>query len=79
MMRKYLHMTKNLALKIVLALSVAGMLFSGYLSYGELFRQTCPLAGACTSVWSIPACVYGLVMYLIIFVIALLGAMKRKD
>lgn len=72
-------MTKNLALKIVLALSVAGMLFSGYLSYGELFRQTCPLAGACTSVGSIPACVYGFVMYAAVFIVCAWGLNSKKD
>ena len=71
-------MNKKLSLMIVLALSVAGMLFSGYLSYGELTSGTCALGGGCTSVMSIPACVYGFVMYAIVFVVALLG-LKSKN
>ncbi|MDD5437572.1 MAG: hypothetical protein PHC70_00275 [Patescibacteria group bacterium] len=71
-------MSKDLSLKIVLALSVAGMLFSGYLSYGELIRQACPLAGACTVVGGVPACVYGFIMYLAVFVITILGLKSKK-
>jgi len=71
-------MSKDLSLKIVLALAVAGMLFSGYLSYGELARQVCPLSGACTSVGGVPACVYGFIMYLAVFVIAILGLRSKK-
>ncbi|MFA6447125.1 MAG: hypothetical protein WCW31_02595 [Patescibacteria group bacterium] len=71
-------MNRSLALKIVLVLSICGMLFSGYLSYGELFRQTCPLAGACTSVGSIPACVYGFVMYAAVFIVCVWGLKSKK-
>ncbi len=70
-------MKKELALKIILWISVAGMLFSGYLSYGELFQKVCTAAklgmGTCTNVFQIPACVYGFVMYLVVFVISVLG------
>jgi len=65
-------MRKEVALKIVAWLSVFGMLFSGYLSYSELFRQYCVL-GTCTNVAGVPACVYGFFMYLIVFVISILG------
>ena len=74
-------MKERLALKIILWISVAGMLFSGYLSYGELFAKSCYATalgmGACTNVLQIPACVYGFVMYLIVFVIAMLGLRKK--
>lgn len=69
-------MKKNLALKLILAISVAGMLFSGYLSYGELVAKACPIGG-CTFVLGAPACVYGFVMYLIVFVISLLGILDK--
>jgi len=65
------------ALNSVLWLSVAGILFSGYLSYTELFAGFCGAAqlgmGSCSNVLSIPACVYGFVMYAAIFIICLLG------
>jgi len=69
-------MKSRTALKTVMWLSVAGMLFSGYLSYTELFQKFCAL-GTCTSVSGVPACVYGFVMYLIVFVISILG-LKNK-
>ena len=70
-------MQKQTALKTILGISILGMLFSGYLSYGELIARSCYATqlglGACTQVAGIPACVYGFVMYVIIFIIAILG------
>ena len=70
-------MKKQVALKTILIISILGLLFSGYLSYGELFAKSCYATalgmGACTNVLNIPACVYGFVMYLVVFVISILG------
>jgi uncharacterized membrane protein len=75
-------MKKETALKAILIISLAGMLFSGYLSYTELFAGFCGSEklgmGSCTNVFQIPACVYGLIMYLIIFIISLIGLIKKK-
>lgn len=75
-------MHKQTALKTILWISIAGMLFSGYLSYGELIANACYATqigmGACTSVAGIPACVYGFVMYLIVFIISILGLKGKK-
>ncbi|MDD5133078.1 MAG: hypothetical protein PHD81_02890 [Candidatus Nanoarchaeia archaeon] len=65
-------MKKEKSLIIILVISIVGLLFSGYLSYSELFSGVCPLGG-CPSIENIPACVYGFVMYLIVLVISLLG------
>lgn len=65
------------SLKIILALSVLGMLFSGYLSYSELFGGTCPVGG-CSMVAGVPACVYGFIMYLVVFVVSFLGLKGEK-
>ena len=70
-------MKKEVALKVILAISIGGLLFSGYLSYSELFRQTC-LLGSCSLVATIPACVYGFVMYLVVFIISVLGLRDKK-
>ena len=75
-------MKKETALKIILIISIAGMLFSGYLSYTEIFASFCGASylgmGSCSNVFQIPACVYGLVMYLLVFVISLIG-LKSKN
>jgi len=75
-------MKKDLALKIILIISIAGMLFSGYLSYTEIFAGFCGSQklgmGSCTNVFQIPACVYGFVMYLIVFIITILGIKSKK-
>ena len=75
-------MKKQVALKIILYIAIAGMLFSGYLSYGELFAKSCYATeigmGSCTNVLEIPACVYGFVMYLIVFIVAIFGLRSKK-
>ena len=70
-------MNKQTALKILFGVSVIGLLFSGYLSYSEIFKQTCAFGG-CTSVFSVPACVYGFFMYLIILIVSGLGLKSKK-
>ncbi|MFH0701635.1 MAG: hypothetical protein V2A62_04310 [Candidatus Woesearchaeota archaeon] len=72
-------MRKDLALKIILVISIAGILFSGYLSYGELFRKVCPLAGGCSNLLGLPVCVYGFIMYFLVFVVSLLGLKGKKN
>ena len=69
-------MNQKLSLKIICGLSIAGMLFSGYLSYTELTAKVCALDGGCSMLGGIPTCVYGFVMYAAIFIISLLGLKK---
>jgi uncharacterized membrane protein len=71
-------MDKNMALKVIFGISVAGILFSGYLSYGELVEKVCPLGGGCSSILGLPTCVYGFVMYLAVFVVSLMGLRSKK-
>ena len=70
-------MKPKTALKAILGISIAGILFSGYLSYTELFRGTCPLGG-CSYMLGLPVCVYGLVMYIAVFIVALLGLRPKN-
>lgn len=72
-----------MALKIVLVIAVCGMLFSGYLSYGELFAGGCSnLVVSCGknafSFASLPACVYGFFMYSVVFIVSVLGLTSKK-
>ena len=69
-------MHPRLALQSILALSLCGTLFSGALTYNELFGASalsCPAPGAPGTVFGYPACVYGFFMYLTIVVFSALG------
>ena len=72
-------MSANKSLRIILFFSIAGLLFSGYLSYYELFVPTgCADAviscgDKAITLASLPACVYGFFMYLLVFIFSLLG------
>lgn len=76
-------MRQKFALKIILIISFIGILFSGFLSYRELFLGSCSLnfisCGTQTGpILGIPACIYGFVMYMLLFIVALLGYKSRK-
>lgn len=69
-------MKKEISLKIIYWLSLFGSLFSGYLSFNELFQGICVL-GSCPVVAGLPACVYGFFMFVIILIMAFLGLYNR--
>ena len=75
-------MKKQVTLWIIFAIAIAGMLFSGYLSYGELIAKSCYATalgmGACTQVARLPACIYGFVMYSLVLIISIVG-LKSKE
>ncbi|MEM4254761.1 MAG: hypothetical protein QXR53_00330 [Candidatus Norongarragalinales archaeon] len=75
-----MEFSKAMALRCTLVLGVAGMLFSGYLSFGELFGVgaggSCPAASA--AILGVPTCVYGFVMYAIITIVSLAGLTARE-
>ena len=68
-------MKSKTALNLIMWISIAGILFSGYLTFTELTAQTCAVGG-CKFMLGLPTCAYGLIMYLIVFVITLLGKKK---
>ena len=71
-------MKKQTALKTLFWISLAGALFSGYLSYTEIFQQVCALGSACsTKIFTLPSCVYGFVMYIAGLIISIIG-LKSK-
>lgn len=63
------------ALQVILVLAIAGLVFSGTLTYREVFASAakCPSPGAPGTILGYPACVYGFFMYLAITVTALVG------
>jgi hypothetical protein len=72
-------MPSRIALKIIFAIGLAGLAFSGYLSYNELFATCtvgCPIVQA-PGPFGLPACVYGFFMYLAVAMIAALGLRKK--
>lgn len=72
------------ALQIILLFGLAGLAFSGYLTYRELFGTfgtppaSCPLVGQPGTVLGAPACVYGFFMYLTIVALAALGLVRAR-
>ena len=72
-------------LKVITLISIGGLLFSGYLSYYELF-----VPGGCgeavvscgtkdVTIASLPACVYGFFMYLVIFGLCVFSLVKSGN
>lgn len=63
------------ALQVILVFGLAGLAFSGTLTYREVFASAakCPSPGAAGTILGYPACVYGFLMYLAITVIAVFG------
>ena len=75
-------MKHKTALVAIFVISIVGLVFSGVLTYQELFTLSavsCPAPGAPGTVFGYPACVYGFFMYLIIFVISGLGLFSKKN
>jgi uncharacterized membrane protein len=70
------------ALQAILIVAVIGLVFSGVLTYRELFGSgavgRCPSPGAPGTVFGYPACVYGFFMYVIISVLAVLGLRAKR-
>ncbi len=61
----------KLITRLLSMLSLAGLMFSGYLSAIKLFTNTCALGEACPYFLGYPACWYGFVMYLALFIVTL--------
>lgn len=69
------------ALQVVLGISLFGVVFSGVLSYREVFSRSavaCPAPGAPGTVFGYPACVYGFFMYLVIVMTVAAGLLLSR-
>lgn len=76
-------MKQKTALFVIGIIALGGLLFSGYLSYNELFAGGCNLnfisCGTRTGpIFGLPACVYGFFMYLTVFIITLFGLRNKS-
>ncbi len=63
----------------IFILSVAGVLFAGYLSGVKFFKETCAFNESCPYVLGFPACYYGFFMFLTLFIVSLLLILKKYD
>ena len=69
------------ALQVILAVSLIGVVFSGTLTYRELCAGSgggCAAVGAPGTILGYPACVYGLVMYLVLVAVAAFGLRAER-
>ena len=81
-------MKPHTSLIILLILGIAGMVFSGYLSYGEFFVAEVPVDAAAPCVaplaplggllGSLPACIYGFIMYAGVTLFSILGLCGKR-
>ena len=63
-------------IKTMFFLGLAGLLFSGYLSFLKFFTATCAFNEACPYFLGYPACYFGFGMFFIIFSSTLLNLLK---
>lgn len=71
----------KMALQLIFGVSCLGLIFSGVLSYQELFGASvvsCPAPGAPGTIFGYPACVYGFFLFIVLAVIAGLGLTSRR-
>lgn len=62
--------------KTIFYLTLAGSLFSGYLSAKKLFTNTCSFNETCPYFLGYPACLFGFGLFFIMLIIAILGLTK---
>jgi hypothetical protein len=70
------------ALQFILAISLFGVVFSGVLSFEEVFLSSttaaCPSPGAPGTLFGYPACVYGFFMYALIASLSFWGLLSGR-
>jgi len=71
-------MDKKLVLKIILGISIGGIVFSGYLTIIEMASDPviCTTCNQGIKILGLPVCVYGLMMYAAIFALSLIGLLE---
>lgn len=56
---------------VIFIFALAGMLFSGYLSFVKLFSGTCSLTEGCTYFLGYPTCIFGFIFFLTLFILSI--------
>ncbi|MCF7864972.1 MAG: hypothetical protein K9M11_00500 [Candidatus Pacebacteria bacterium] len=70
-------MEQKLFNKILFIISLGGVLFSGYLSSIKFFLKTCSFGETCPYFLGYPACYYGFALFLILFIVSILGLIGK--
>jgi hypothetical protein len=74
-------MIRKRALQVILLIGLIGVSFSGTLTYFELCAAApggCSASAGAGTILGYPACVYGLIMYLLLVAVAALGLRARE-
>ena len=69
-------MYKNFKIFFLLA-SIAGVLFSGYMSGVKFFSSTCAFGETCPLLFGMPACYFGFAMFCLLFISSVLLALGK--
>lgn len=72
-----MHEKKPLSLLFVLGFSLAGFLFSGYLTAVKVFSGGCAFNETCPIFLGHPACWYGFALYSALFALSLLAVLGK--
>lgn len=63
--------------KVLLCLTSGGVLFSGYLSGVKFFTETCAFGESCPYFLGYPACYFGFVMFLALWILTVLSLTRK--
>jgi len=72
-------MDKRKILFTAMYLSIAGVLFAGYMTLNKFLSGTCSFGEACPYLWGYPVCIYGLIIFFVLFLAILTLLMKKDD
>lgn len=72
-------MKKDIKIVWLFMLSIAGLLFAGYLSGVKFFTETCAFNESCPIFLGYPACYFGFVMYLVLTIFSFLLFTNRIE
>lgn len=64
--------------RFFLIITMAGVLFSGYMSGVKLISKTCAFGETCPLFLGMPACYIGFILFLSLFLVSLLFVMNRR-
>jgi len=62
----------------LIILSLAGALFSGYLSYSNMIAGVCPLNEGCAYFFGLPSCIYGFIIFAALLILSIMGLKNKK-